>query len=476
MMFNHSPFVRSLLAGSMLLMAGFLSGCDKLKELPIGKGFTAKYLCSYRYNSGLDEDLIVERFIKPKVQPLPLVWEIKTDDEQQIVTVGDKIFLGENSQARAIHTETTGCTLLVDRSIEEVLAHRVQPLEEPILDANQPWPHGRAGVSDPLPDGLDSQLLQDALDEAFREPATGPRNTTSLLVAYRGQLIAERYALGVTAETPVLGWSMTKSITATLIGLLVDRGLINLDDPAPFSEWARTDKQSIRIRHILQMASGLDFLEGYGGYSDVTKMLYTQADQVAYVLARPLIHPPGTVFNYNTGDANLLARIVQDQAGGTAQAIYDFYQQELFFPIGITSAFIELDASGQFVGGAYGFMTPRDWLRLGQLYLQKGQWAGRSVLSEQWIDFATSPSPAASHYGAQIWLNTNGNKWADVPHDAFYFAGHQGQRVVIIPSRHLVIVRTGVTEAAVSDQQNRVGLDTVIPMIIRALPESDNSP
>jgi len=182
-------------------------------------------------------------------------------------------------------------------------------------------------------------------------------------------------------------------------------------------------------------------------------------------LWRALEHTPGTHFNYNTGDANLLANIVQNAAGGSLQEAYNFFQTELFHKIDIRSAIIEFDATGQFVGGAYAFMTPRDWARLGQLYLQEGNWKGEQVISSEWVNYVTSPSPVTDEYGGQLWLNSNGIDWPNVPHDAYYFAGHQGQRVVIIPSEKLVIVRTGVTE-----DYDYIGLDAIISEVIAALP------
>ena len=428
------------------LSLALLSGCDKIKDLPVGKGFSAKYLCSYLFNSGLDEKLIKYRFIAPKVQPLPLIWEINTDPELGFVSVGDRIFLNEHLKGRALYREGMGCTLLVDREVEDLEAHTITPLPAPELPADLPWPHGTAGIDTRELPALDTDRLAAAMELAFTEPEEAPLNTTSLLVAYNGKLIAERYELGVHRDTPLLGWSMTKTLSGTLIGILWDQGLLDLDAPAPIPGWAGTDKEAITTRDLVHMASGLDFAEDYRTQSGVTRMLYESADQIAYVASRPLSHEPGTRFNYNTGDANLLAKIVHDLAGGTAQDAYNFYQTQLFHKVGIGSAFIEVDAAGQFVGGAYGFMTARDWLRMGQLYLQRGQWGGQQVVSSRWIDYVTRPSPLTHVYGGQIWLNSKGNEWPELPHDTYYFAGHQGQRVIVIPSENLVVARTGVTE------------------------------
>lgn len=445
------------------------SGCDKIQDLPVGKGFSAKYLCSYVFNSDVDADTARSQFIVPKVQPLPLIWDVAVDADNQMVTVADKVFLNENLKAKAIYREGMGCTLLVDKNQDDIAADTITPTNGPVLPADQAWPIGTAGIDQSGLPNLDNVALEQAIDSAFIEVnEEAPLNTTSLLVAHKGKLIAERYGFGITPHTPVLGWSMTKTVAATLIGIAQDRGLINIDDPAPFAQWEGTEKATITTRHILNMASGLEYNEGYAQKSDATTMLYENSDQVAYTLARPLINEPGSTFNYSTGDANLLSKIVHDASGGTTQSAYDFYQSALFHPIGINSAFIEVDASGQFVGGAYGFMSPRDWLRMGQLYLQKGEWQGEQVVSSAWIDFIIEPSPAADFYGGQIWLNPGQKRWPNLPEDVFHFQGHQGQRVIVIPSHDIVVVRTGVTE---DNRYLRTILDPTIAQIIDIIEE-----
>jgi hypothetical protein len=346
-MFFRLSKTRLILSSCLLLT---LPGCDRLKDLPVGKGFSAKYLCSAVFNSGFDADLVKKRFIAPKVQPLPLVWDVKLDRELGYVTVGDHFFLNEQLKGRALHRDGMGCTLLVDREVADLEAHQITPLPAPILPSDQPWPLGTAGIDTGELPLLDETRLAAAMEIAFTETGKPPLNTTSLLVAYNGKLIGERYALGAHAQTPLLGWSMTKTLTGTLIGVLHDQGRLDLDAPAPIPGWQGTEKAAITTRDIVHMASGLDFSEDYEAQSGVTQMLYESADQVAYVAALPLKYRPGTDFNYSTGDANLLARIVHDLAGGSAQAAYDFYQTQLFHKVGIRSAFIEVDATGQFVG------------------------------------------------------------------------------------------------------------------------------
>lgn len=443
------------------------TGCDLLDDLPVGKGFTAKYMCSYIFNSGLDEELVKNTFVAPKVQPLPWIWEVNVDREHQLVNVRDVFFKGGTGSISAIYRHGKGCTLLVDSSADEVDALPFKPAQAPALKPSIAWPYGAAGFPKQPVAGVDYPAVQQAVASAFEESYSSPVNTTSVLVAYDGKLIAERYAHGVNAHTPLLGWSMTKSITGTLAGILIQQGAIGLDDPAPIESWQTSDKKFITLRHLLNMSSGLEVNEDYSGFSDVTQMLYREGDQYAYATSQPIVTPPNQVFQYSTAETNRLAAAIQHVVGDTQQQMYDFYQTQFFYQIDITEAFIEFDAKGHFVGGAYGFMPARDWARIGQLYLQNGQWNNKTILSPQWIAFATAPSPQADYYGAQLWLNSHGNRWPNVPHDAYFFAGHQGQRVVVIPSKKLVVVRTGVTESR--PQQTQL-MATLLEGIINAIP------
>jgi len=417
-----------------------LSGCGLLDDLPVGKGFAAKYICSYTFNSGFDADTVTKKYVSKKVKPLPWIWTIDVDHDQQEVRVGD--FLTDDESV-AFYTEGKGCTLLIDRSREDVVAIPFTPSTAPSLSADIEWPYGSA-TPNYQPDGVDMVALSQAADAMFEETYDTPLNTTSVLVVHKGKLIYERYGEDANKDTPLLGWSMTKTITGMLAGKLADQGLLDLDKAAPIPEWKDTERESITTRQLLNMAGGMLVNEDYTGFSDVTQMLYLESNQHGYAVNQPKVYEAGQHFEYSTAEANRVAAVIQNILGGQ-QAVYDFYQQELFYPLNITSAFIEFDAYGQMVGGAYGFMTPRDWARLGLMYQQGGEWNGEQVLSREWVDFALSPSLAADNYGAQLWINANGDRWKNLP-DLRYFAGHQGQRIVLIPEKDLVIVRTGITE------------------------------
>lgn len=301
---------------AVLAMSLLITGCDKIDDLPIGTAYTAKHMCSGLFVSGLDKHLVLNRFIAPKVEPLPLLWNVKIDETQKTVTVSDKIF-GSLFAASAVYRDNIGCTLLAQQTVGgtlDILSQRVTPVSVPPLNEGE-WPYGNGGVTSMPDPALDLAAINAAVDSAFIEDSEGPRNTTSLLVVYKGKLVAEKYALGVTPATPVLGWSMTKTITGMLIGILHESGQVDIDQPAPVVAWQGTDKAGITTRDLLHMSSGLKFNEDYLGLSDVSAMLYRKADMARYALGRRVVAAPGTVFNYATGDSLILSHIVQQTVG-----------------------------------------------------------------------------------------------------------------------------------------------------------------
>jgi CubicO group peptidase (beta-lactamase class C family) len=304
--------------------------------------------------------------------------------------------------------------------------------------------------------GFRQQKLEQALDRHFSEPGPGKKKATrAVLVVHEGNLVAERYAPGFHAEMPLLGWSMAKSVTNALIGILVQQGKLNIHDPAPVPEWSepRDPRRRITVDQLLRMSSGLKFDETYKLLHGVTRMLYRSPDFAAFAAAQPLEIEPDRKWYYSSGTANILARIVRQAAESSGESPLIFMGRHLFDKIGMTSAVFETDSSGTFVGSSYLFATPRDWARFGLLYLQDGQWNGERLLPEGWVRYSTTPTPPAPQgkYGAHFWLNAGapgspGNRpWPRIPGDAFSADGYQGQRVVIIPSRKLVVVRFGLT-------------------------------
>ncbi len=423
-----------------ILFSSFALGLS-LKDIPVGRGYAAKNLCSYIFNSGISEDTALNQFIKPKVFPLPYFWKVNIDYDNQQISISDAATVFR-SPATAFNTPGKGCTLLVDRTREEIKSIPFKPNSAPIVDPIKEWPLGSAVASYEFPE-VNREKLDKAITTLFEKQEL--LKTTSALIVYKGKLIAEKYDLGYSKDSPTTGWSMTKSITGMLIGLLEKQGRVALDEPAPIPQWKNTEYEKITVRHLLTMTSGLFVEEDYTQYSEVTQMLYLTGNQYEHALSQKQVYQPGTHFEYSTAETNRLAAVVHAEIGDQ-QAVYDFYQKELFHPLGINSGIIEFDAYGQLVGGAYGFMKPRDWARLGLLYLNKGNWFGKQILTEGFVEFVTKPSTIEPTYGGQVWINHDRQLWPSLPEDAYYFSGHQGQRVIMIPSKQLLIVRTGVTE------------------------------
>ncbi len=445
----------------LLVLSLFLSGCYLLDEMAVAKGYAAKYLCSSVFISQMDPEFVKESIIAPKVKQLPWVWRVEVDYTQKNVYVGDWL-LGKSAGALAVYREGKGCTLLVDQSEQEFNELSFIPVSPLPLNPEQPWPYGAGGIDRSELDGMNLTRLEQILDPLFEQEQVKPLNTTAVLVIHKGQLIAERYGLTVDQKTPLVGWSLTKSLTATLVGLLWDEKKLSLDKPVGFTEWQGTAKEAITLRQLLHMSSGLRVEENYSGLSEVTKMLYLSRSQVAHALAQPVVNPPNQEFKYSTAETNRIAALIQRQVGGSQQAMYDFYQRALLHKLGVQNGFIEFDGAGNMVGGAYGYLTARDWARLGLLYLQNGQWQGKPLLSKEWIEFAKQPAPTSNRYGAQLWLNRAGVRWPSVPEDAFMFVGYEGQRIVMLPSQDLLVLRLGVGS---DDKQT----DTVMEPILKAL-------
>lgn len=303
---------------------------------------------------------------------------------------------------------------------------------------HRPWPDGDAVETDAA---LDKLIADDAL--------TGV-STRAVLVVHHGRLVAERYAEGFDSSTLQLGWSMSKTVMAGLIGVLVKDGRLGLDQRAL---WPPGDgRADISIADLLAMSSGLHFSEGYGPVSDVTRMLFLEPDMAAFARAQRLDHPVGTFWSYSSGTGVMLARIFQDAAGPEPLKVA---RERLFDPLGMTSAVIESDVHGTWVGSSYMYATARDWARYGQFLLQRGVWQGQEILPRGYVAMMSTPvASSGGQYGhGQVWLfgsdatrpGENPDLAYGLPTDTFWMLGHDGQSVAIIPSRDLVVVRLGLT-------------------------------
>ncbi len=309
------------------------------------------------------------------------------------------------------------------------------------------WPTGEARVRD-------AARLEALLAQAFDAPPDGPLGKTYALLAIQGgRLTYERNGFGATPETTQPSWSMAKSMTQALVGMLVLDGRLDIHAPADVPEWKGADdpRAAITLDQLLRMSSGLAFVEDYvpGSVSDVLEMLYGsgKADTAAYAASRPLAHPPGSFWSYASGTSNIVARLAAQAQGGDFAA---YMRSRLFEPLGMDSATPKFDAAGTFIGSSYCFCTPRDFARFGLLYLRDGAWDGRRLLPEGWVDYARTPTfqqegVTDGPYGAHWWLGIGGP-------GSFSANGYAGQFIIVCPDRDLIVVRNGDTPLESKDR------------------------
>lgn len=369
----------------------------------------------------------------------------------------------------ALYRPVLGCTLTTGQTPLATLAAQGKRLAPLKAAASRPWPLGDQPVA-ATQAAAEARLDRSALDAAVRaafdeQNHDGYPDTRAIVVVQGGAIVAERYAPGFGKDTRLLGWSATKSLMGSLVGLLVDDGVLQLDAPAPVPEWQGKDdpRRAITLRQLLTMSSGLAFVESYQPGNDSIRMLFEAPDMAALAAAQPLQYPPGTHWSYSSGTTNILSRIVFNATGGTAEGAARFAQTRLFAPAGMASALIEPDESGVPVGSSYGYATARDWARYGLLHLNHGKAGNKQVLSPAWLTFALTPTAASSRpsYGAQLWLNRpaeaeEGRKvLQDLPPDTYMAMGHNHQIVAVIPSQDAVIVRLGWTPEGARFDWNR---------------------
>jgi CubicO group peptidase (beta-lactamase class C family) len=268
-------------------------------------------------------------------------------------------------------------------------------------------------------------------------------------------------------------------VTAALVGVAVTDGLLELRAPAPVPEWRHEgdSRRDITLDQLLRMSSGLAFDETYSWRNDVSRMLFTRGDTGAFAAGMPLAHPPDTFWSYSSGTSNLVSRLIRDLFDRDLERLVRYSRERLFDPVDMTSAFFEPDASGSFIGSSFVFASARDWARFGQLHLQDGVWAGRRVLPEGWVEYVTTPTPAAPDgtYGAHWWLNagdpgeSSQRMWPSLPRETYAARGHSGQYVVVVPSAQLVLVRLGLGH---TDDDRLNGIEVLVRQVLETLGDS----
>ena len=338
--------------------------------------------------------------------------------------------------------------------------------------ATTPWPMGDLLPGGRPPAEIDGVKLAAAMDAAFANPAG---LTAALIIVHRGRIVAERYANGADRDMQLESWSMGKSITGTLIGILIREGTFRLDDPAPVPEWRKDPndpRAAIRVMDLMRMSSGLRFSRGspedLPGYHD-HDLIYTGAiDAFQFATTRPPQFPPNTFGRYRNADPMTLGLLIRDAVRKRGEEYLTWPQRALFDRIGIRRQVLETDPYGNFLLSGYDYGTARNWARLGLLYLNDGVWMGQRILPEGFVTFVSTPAPAwaDSSYGGMVWVNARG-QWP-LPRDAFAFRGAGGQDTYMVPSRDLVIVRMGHFPGS---QQGTADLQRAQAILMEAIPE-----
>lgn len=358
----------------------------------------------------------------------------------------------------AVYRDGLGAVLINDDYDPNELT--IRPKRNQVMDTI-PYPYGQAAPKDTVLPEVDMDQINKAIALAFSNPET--QKTRTLLILYKGHLIAEKYIDGFDKDTPILGWSMTKSVLATYYGILERQGKLDVDWPAPIAEWKDDERKDITLNHLLRMQSGLEWEEDYTGISDVTRMLFLDSDMTMAQRNKKAIAKPTEIWNYSSGTTNLLSGILRQQFR-SHQEYLDFPYSSLIDKIGMYSMVLEADIAGNYVGSSYAWASTRDWARFGQLYLDKGNWNGEQLFDSTWVDYITTPTIHSNGtYGAHFWLNAEG-KYPDVPRDLFSCNGFEGQHVFVIPSKDLVVVRTGLAEEPYFDANG------VLSNIVKAVP------
>jgi CubicO group peptidase (beta-lactamase class C family) len=395
--------------------------------LRVGAGYAAKMVCSNVFLNGRDADGVLSVDVQAPGNPLLRLMQVEVDHSRGRVQAA---FLGVLAGNEAVDRAGLGCTVLPQGGPpEDVSTPGAPAVDRPVESL---WPEGRFAESDQSVAALLS-------DPAF----TGP-GMRALVVLRGGRIVAETYGEGFSPESLLLGWSMTKTVNAAIIGTLVNQDRMRMDETALLPQWRVDPRAEISLADLLAMEDGLAFNESYGSVTDVTQMLYLEPDMAAFAADAPQVAEPGTRFSYSSGTAVLLSRIWMDRIGEPSEALA-YPQEALFRPLGMNSAVMEVDAAGTFVGSSYMYATARDWARFALFLLRDGRWNGERLLPEGFVAMMSQPNGTSDgrYSRMQTWLP--GPDETELPEDTFFLQGHDGQTIAVMPSLDIAVVRLGLT-------------------------------
>jgi CubicO group peptidase (beta-lactamase class C family) len=408
----------------------------------------ADMVCAKTFVSGLDPDAVfAETLERPGIRRLRHLLRYRLDRTVKTVDVS---VMGSLAAHSAFH-DGFGCVLMHGATAPYLLKSDIEALQASKSPPLLP------DIAGPTPVEPTDPALTTALDHAFEETAEPPyRRTKAVVIVHDGKVIAERYAAGIGVDTPLIGFSMTKSVVNALLGIMTQQGLTSPSLPAPVPEWraASDPRHEIEMEHLMRMTTGLALDETNSGF-DPSSQMYLYDDMAGFAVNAPMIAPPGARWAYSSATTQILARIIRDVAGGPERTLA-FAWRELFNPLGMRHVTLQFDASGTLQGSANMLASARDWAKFGLLYLDDGVVGGKRILHEDWVSFSAAAT-LDRDYGAGFWTNRSehpnarGRVRAGMPRDSFFASGTLGQRIVILPSQHMVVVRLGDSVAEDGD-------------------------
>lgn len=433
-------FVLAIAAGGAWL---YVSPPDLIR---VAAGYSAKMVCSNVFIAGRVAGQVLADDVQAPGHPILKYVRVSVDEKAGTVSAG---LAGVFGKGLAVFRPGLGCASVPDGDVAGAKSVALKQVEPEAANGDQPWPVGNQAAASQDP----------AIAAILDDPVMAGPGMRAILVAQNGRIVAERYGEGFDDKTPLLGWSMTKTVNAAILGTLVRDGKLALTKAGLFPEWNTDNRAAITVADLMAMASGLEFNEDYGDVTDVTRMLYLQPDMAAFARDKPLSGQTGKTFSYSSGTAVLLSRIWQDALGGSDAAL-GYPRSALFDPLNMASATLEADEAGTFSGSSYTYANARDWARFAQMLLDTGKAGGTQILPPEFVAMMHEPVAASDtgfgvQYGkGQVWLKGPSGTTPEMqdpdlgfvlPSDAYWMLGHDGQSICIIPSKKMIVLRMGLT-------------------------------
>lgn len=431
---NHKPsVVKRILRGVLIiLLVGLAYGVYYINSLlPIITGYPAKFLCSAVFVSNREQS---------EVEAMDLNFSF-------IKYVSNTVDLKDSSvtssflwaKSKAIYRKGFGATLVRGVDEKELRQVKFPKIETTYNQDTIAWPLGnrlppKSATADTVKLERIAEKLMD--DDGYNGHAF------AFMVVHKGIPVVEAYQPQFDETTRFLSWSMAKSFTNALVGVMVKDGKMDIQKPLDFEQWQTDNRKKITLNDLMLMQSGLKWNENYGTRSDVTQMLYCVSDFARFTYDKPFAFDAGTNWNYSSGSVNVINYLMR-KTFASDDEYYRIAQQRLFQKLGMPNAVFEVDASGTQVGSSYLFATARDYARFGLLYLNDGIFNNEQILPEGWVKYTTTPvEDSDGEYGSLFWLNKS-KYYPAAPEDMYSCNGHDGQQIFIIPSKELVIVLLG---------------------------------